>query len=169
MIKRICKVCKKEFLVFPSAIKYHGAKYCSRKCYYNYATGKNHPFYGKHHSEKTKQMIRKLRKGKHNSPATEFKKGKIKPRGEKSHKWKGGRRKSAKGYIRIYNPNHLFCTKDGYVLEHRLVMEEYLDRYLKPKEVVHHINNNPPDNRIENLKLFANDSEHRKFHFLKTP
>lgn len=70
------------------------------------------------------------------------------------------------GYILVYSPNHPFSNKKGYVLEHRLVMEKHLSRYLNPKEVVHHINSNFSDNRIENLKLFLNNSEHHKFHHL---
>jgi hypothetical protein len=83
-------------------------------------------------------------------------------RGEKSNFWKGGINKTGK-YIRIYTPNHPLAW-NNYVLEHRLVMEKHLGRYLKPEEIVHHINYNPKDNRIENLKLFPNKSTHIKFH-----
>lgn len=56
-------------------------------------------------------------------------------------------------------------TKEWYyVLEHRLVMERMLGRYLKSLEVVHHINGDPSDNRDENLSIFANQSGHRVLH-----
>lgn len=77
--------------------------------------------------------------------------------------WKGGRYQH-KGYIYIKQRDHPNCDKQGYVSEHRLVMEKHLGRYLKPGEVVHHENEKKDDNGIENLKLFANDTEHRKFH-----
>lgn len=44
---------------------------------------------------------------------------------------------------------------------HRWVMEQYLGRKLTRKEVVHHINGDPHDNRIENLQLMT-QSEHMK-------
>ena len=82
---------------------------------------------------------------------------------DKSHNWKGGKIITTSGYILIYSSNHPFnCRR--YVREHRLVMEKYLGRYLTPKEVVHHKNGIVNDNRLENLKLFKNDSEHTKFH-----
>ena len=59
----------------------------------------------------------------------------------------------------------------GYLLEsgthkfmHRKIMEENIGRKLRTKEIVHHINGNREDNRIENLMLFKNQSEHIKYH-----
>lgn len=78
-------------------------------------------------------------------------------------RWKKGRR-IHDGYIVVFSPAHPFAGKDLCVPEHRLVMEKHLGRYLKPEEIVHHKNGAKTDNRIENLMLFANDYEHRKFH-----
>jgi len=83
---------------------------------------------------------------------------------EKHWRWKGGKTLHGNGYILIKNREHPFCTNQGYVLEHRLVMEKHIGRLLKPEEVVHHINEIITDNRIENLKLLKNDSEHMKIH-----
>lgn len=67
------------------------------------------------------------------------------------------------GYKFLYYPDHPNCINNTYVAEHRLIMENYLGRYLNSNEVVHHINNNKLDNRIENLELLTN-SEHVKKH-----
>lgn len=107
--------------------------------------GKNNPFWGKKHSLETL--------------------GKL--RGKKHHNWKGGRRQHPEGYVFILRPNHPYVCKQGYVLEHRLIMENDLGRFLTPEEIVHHINGIPNDNRIENLMLFASQSEHAAFHNAK--
>lgn len=83
--------------------------------------------------------------------------------GPLSGRWKGGRRTDGR-YWFIKVPFHPF-SKKGYVLEHRLVMEKKLGRLLRKKEVVHHINSDPRDNRIENLQLLKNNSEHTKLHW----
>lgn len=75
--------------------------------------------------------------------------------------WQGGKSKMSHGYVRIWKPNHPTASY-GYVLEHHLVMEDSLGRYLNVGEVVHHINHRRDDNRIENLKLFSSHGEHMR-------
>lgn len=63
-------------------------------------------------------------------------------------------------------PEHPFATKNGYVLFHRVVMENHLGRVLNRNEVVHHKNHNKNDNRVENLEVF-DASEHCRKHALE--
>lgn len=78
------------------------------------------------------------------------------PGGEGAYHWKGGRTRHSKGYIQIWSRGHPNANSRGYVFEHRLVMEKYLGRYLKPWEIIHHKNGIRDDNRIENLELKPN-------------
>ena len=80
---------------------------------------------------------------------------------EKNGRWKGGRFTDTDGYVLIKLPNHPRANNSGYVREHRLVMEFFLGRYLKPKELVHHINGIKNDNHIENLQLVSH-AEHQR-------
>ena len=119
--------------------------------------------FGKKHSLKTKLLIGSKNKGRIVSEELK-KKLSEKLSGDKNPCWKGGKYKDTFGYIHIYNPKHPLANKQGYVFEHRLVMEKYLGRYLKPEEVIHHINGIKNDNHLFNLWLFKNLSEHAKFH-----
>ncbi len=68
-------------------------------------------------------------------------------------------------YWYLFMPEHPNTTKQGYFAEHRYVMEQKIGRYLTSKEVVHHINHIPTDNRPENLALAATAGQHTKlFH-----
>jgi len=68
---------------------------------------------------------------------------------------------------RISNGYRVMWKGHSRIFEHRLVMEKCLGRKLKNNEVVHHINNNRSDNRLENLMLFPNNKAHLNFHKLK--
>jgi len=81
--------------------------------------------------------------------------------GENHPNWKGGRRKDKRGYAYILKPSHPFSMYGGYILEHRLIMEQMLGRYLTSKEFVHHMNGIKDDNRRENLKLIVS---HKNWH-----
>jgi hypothetical protein len=75
-------------------------------------------------------------------------------RGKDNPMWKGGRYKSINGYIRKRCEGHPRATQNGYyVMEHILVVEEYLKACILTWCDVHHINGIKDDNRIENLQL----------------
>lgn len=78
---------------------------------------------------------------------------------EKNHNWKGGKHINCGGYAVVYKPEHPFAS-GKYIMEHRLVMEQILGRYLEPFEIIHHKNGIKTDNRPENLQLAI-----RKAHF----
>jgi hypothetical protein len=82
--------------------------------------------------------------------------------GENNPNYKGGKYIDDKGYVRILSPEHKYNIK-GYVYEHRLVVEKYLNRYLEAWETVHHINEIKTDNRVDNLFL-CTVSEHSAIH-----
>lgn len=81
--------------------------------------------------------------------------------GPNSGTWNGGRYKLKLGYVMVnLGPNKR-------MFEHRYVMEKHLGRKLIPGEVIHHLNENTSDNRIENLVLCKSAGEHNsKYHSL---
>jgi hypothetical protein len=71
--------------------------------------------------------------------------------------WKGGVNKHPCGYLKELAKGHPHADRNGYVMQHRLVMERVLGRKLLPKERVHHKNGVRNDNRPENLELWSVD------------
>ncbi len=66
----------------------------------------------------------------------------------------GNKSSNGHGYVLVHACCHPNANAGGYVAEHRLVMEEQLDRYLEKYEQVHHKNGKKDDNCPENLELW---------------
>ena len=65
------------------------------------------------------------------------------------------------GYVQVRCPGHPCAERWGWFLEHRLVMEKMLGRYLNDNELVHHIDGNRENNDISNLQLVT-AGEHKR-------
>jgi hypothetical protein len=184
-MNRLCISCKKQITGYASWVK--RAKFCSNECRYGWMKENfNHSkksikrmsdgkkwFYTTHSAwNKNKKMpksfgekLRKLFSGRIVSDITKkrMKRNHADYRMNKHPRWKGGFY-FRDGYVYVISKEHPFANGIGYVKKSRLTMEKHLTRFLKPEEVVHHINGIRNDDRIENLKLFKNNSEHRKHH-----
>lgn len=71
-----------------------------------------------------------------------------------------------KDYEYVYAPDHPYKNHRNKVYKHRLVMEEHIGRYLTEDELVHHIDENPKNNDISNLKIVTK-GEHQTIHKTK--
>lgn len=67
------------------------------------------------------------------------------------------------GYILVYKPKHPDAVC-GYIRKHRFIMEKHIGRRLKKNDIVHHINGDKDDNRIENLLLLPTIGAHTSLH-----
>jgi hypothetical protein len=83
--------------------------------------------------------------------------------------WKGGvtYRKGKGNYVGpryVRSPKWALpmARKDGYIMEHRLVMAEWVGRLLTRVEVVNHLNHDPRDNRRANLELWPDNGSHKR-------
>lgn len=75
--------------------------------------------------------------------------------GENNPQWEGGS---------IWANGYRVLTIGGVRIgEHRLIMEKHIGRKLGRKEIVHHINHDRLDNRIENLQVMS-ASKHSSMH-----
>jgi hypothetical protein len=69
------------------------------------------------------------------------------------------------GVIKQINDKGYVLVKCGrtWILEHRLVVENFIGRKLTSQEAIHHINGNKKDNKLSNLMLFDTQKEHKAF------
>lgn len=127
--ERACEQCGKKFYVPECRVRAGRSKgkYCSRPCAHQaWREGKGVPvYYGK----------------------------------------RDGRLINVSGYVEVFRPNNPTAVRlreegkhthrsNGWILEHRLVMEQFIGRPLHPWENVHHKNGVRTDNRPENLELW---------------
>jgi hypothetical protein len=103
--------------------------------------------------KRVKQIPEKLAEVKRNIGKSSI--GRIK--GMELHpSWKGGKYTDGRdGYVFIRKTDALSSRSDGYILEHRYVMEKFLGRKLTKNEDVHHKNRIKNDNKIGNLMLIS--------------
>ncbi len=116
---------------------------------------------GWEYPKSARESISKAKKGVKPSEETRRKMSIADKQGGIGHK-----KKRPDGYIAIYFPDHPKSTKDGYIMEHDLIMECLIGRYLRDDEVVHHKNKIRDDNRKENLQLMT-FSEHARLHMIE--
>jgi hypothetical protein len=97
---------------------------------------------------------------------------KIRMTGETNPAWKGGltyrKRKGAYAdqpikYVRCPLEFLSMARKDGYVMEHRLLVAQAIGRPLLRAEAVHHRNHHATENQVTNLMLFATNGEHKAY------
>jgi hypothetical protein len=123
-------------------------KYCSLSCV-KMSYQKNmkyvHPEAYKRRREKSRQRARekvRLRRGLPlDTPC-------LTPQNGKGWKMKDG-------YRQLLLKDHPNTAKNGYVMEHVVIMSNHLGRPLRKGETVHHRNGIRDDNRLENLELWS--------------
>ena len=166
-IKKNCHFCNIEFMARPTPDRPNRGKYCSVPCWKkDQQTTKECIF-----CHKTFSGLKSVLKDQKLCSLQCTNKYKVGLNsGDRAYNWKGGKVLN-KGYIEIRLSSFERARRHKVRMpEHRLVMEKHLRRRLMSKEVVHHINGDKLDNRIENLKLFGSISEHIKhIHFNSCP
>lgn len=75
-----------------------------------------------------------------------------------------GKPQDVLGYSTVYVKNKNGIHK--VMREHRVIMENYLGRYLRSDEIIHHINGDKKDNNLLNL-LIVNNKTHGVLHTTK--
>ena len=134
-----CIECGGETFKWPSQI--NDLVFCSKSCHRTYKNKKDNPSLHRDLSGKNNPMF-----GRH---LTAWNRG-IK--GEDCHNWKGGIHIRKDGYVRI--------NIEG---KRKLLHRHLLKSKLKDGNVVHHLDHNPTNNNLNNLKIFPSQSEHVKF------
>jgi hypothetical protein len=133
-----CDICPTPMYRRPSTLTINAGKFCSRAC-----RNKAHPT-----------------KDGRNFPPPKF--------GADNPAWKGGvtHRRRHGNYVSVRYvrcpPDLLpMARKDGYIMEHRLVMARWVGRCLTRTETVHHIDHKPLNNPRSNLELWPDNRSHK--------
>lgn len=150
-----CELCGKEFYIHTCYLGRNEHYYCSRQCN------------GKVRGQEWKKFAHLGRANWTDKSNQELR---IRMVGSNNPAWKGGvtyfkKHGNYAGVVYVRSPYEYLpmARKDGYIMEHRLVMAKHIGRLLKREEIVHHIDHNPSNNEISNLMLFPSNKEHKKY------
>jgi hypothetical protein len=105
---------------------------------------------GKKLSDETKEKLRLSAIGRRHSDESKQKMS-LSRRGINNSRWKGGRKLRGGGYWLILRPNHRFANSQGYVREHRIIVEDQWNCCLLPWADVHHRDGDKQNNVWYNL------------------
>lgn len=152
----------------------HTRRFCCHKCYSEYKSkfcvGVKNPRYvdGRSWEKKKCPICGKMFHSRRSKITCSIKcKGLLGTKngtycGKNNGMWKGGKNVDKDGYIMILKKDHPY-TRNGYVAEHRLIMEKKIGRILNRDEIVHHKNGIKSDNRLSNLVLMKK-IDHDRYH-----
>lgn len=145
----VCPVCSTEFHRSPSKRRGDRPPTCSRQCR------------GKLYADVLAAQAPLGAKG--------WTIGPPRNKGADNPAWKGGvTLKRPKGnykgvrYVRCPPEFLPMARKDGYIMEHRLVMAQWVGRMLTRQECVNHIDRNPSNNQRSNLELYPTNADHKR-------
>lgn len=162
-VKVSCFTCGKEIIKYKCHVKRVKNNFCSCHCN-GIARGKEWAKHGyKGNGKRSLASVERLR---------------LRMTGDKNPSWKGGvTYRNRHGnyanqrikYVKCPQQFSSMARKDGYVMEHRLLVAQIIGRPLTRKESVHHINHNAEDNRPENLMLFKTNKDHKLYEHYGKP
>ena len=149
MVTVNCAECGKPYQTYPAWLKRVKSPTCSRQCN-GKARGRDWATHGHKGAEARKT-----------TPTPRY--------GADNPAWKGGvTYKRPKGnyigprYVRCPPEFMVMARSDGYIMEHRLVMAQWIGRPLLRTEVVNHIDHNPRNNVRSNLELYPSNGDHKR-------
>lgn len=90
-------------------------------------------------------------------------------RGSNQGRWNNGRIIASNGYVKVrVGLGHPLADPNGYAYEHLVVWISAGNQRPKSNELIHHLNEDKTDNRLQNLSLVGR-SEHARLHNLTRP
>lgn len=167
MTVRPCVVCGTATVRPTCTVMPDSRAFCSTKCHGTWRT--NDPAT----RDRLKSIAKNGRAAWTDASLTSYK---SKMTGDKNPAWKGGvtifkthGNYAGVKYVRCPPEFLPMARKDGYVMEHRLIVAGMIGRCLSRTETVHHVNHDPTDNRQENLELFATNKDHKLYEHHGSP